>query len=151
MTSPRRRSARRIYLQQIRREQSQSEVDWNDFDRLSSQSPRLAYHSRTSLLSLTENPQQFILQYGHKFHSSPPVAIAVFKQLYKDHNGKAIRDAQQDPHEFLTVLLETLTMFYHVHGFPNITRKLFWINIAETYCSLNTITYRKDLFIESFK
>ena len=137
MTPPRRQSALRICLQQIRREQSQSEVDLNDFNRLCSQSPRLAHHSRTSLLSLKENPQQFILKYGQQFHSSPPVDIAVFKQLYKDLNGKDIPDGQQDPHEFLTVLLETLTMLYHVHGFPNIIRKLFWINIAETYSCPN--------------
>ena len=111
---------------------------WKEFLELSAQPPRVAQFSKTAVLSFQENPTRFVLQYSSRFQASSSVSLSRFINLYRDLNGNPIPLGQQDPHEFLLLLFDTLTLYFYTYGLPLVTRKLFWIVTTETFICKNS-------------
>ena len=103
------------------------------FEESLTKSPRIAQYTRTGILSLQANPQRFVLEYSSRFRVSPSISLSFFRNTYTDINGNSIPPGQQDPQEFLLLLLNTLTQCFYSFGLPLISRKLFWVNTVETF------------------
>ena len=112
-------------------------AEWKEFLAVSAQKPRIAQFNKTAILSFQQNPTNFTLQYGSRFKTSTPISLKHFLILYTDSNGKRIPHGQQDPHEFLLLLLDTLTLYFYTYGLPLVTRKLFWMITSETFICSN--------------
>ena len=110
---------------------------WKEFLAVSAQMPRIAQYNKTAILTFQENPTKFALQYGSRFQTCSPISLTHFVNLYTDINGNHIPPGQQDPHEFLLLLLDTLTQYFYTYGLPLVTRKLFWMITAETFICKN--------------
>ena len=113
------------------------ESEFSEFLALAAEPPRVAQFSQATLLTFHKNPQAFALQFGPRFQVASPISLSPFKELYRDINGNPIQSGQQDPQEFLLLLLNTLTHYFYCYGLPLITRKLFWIQTTETFVCAN--------------